>query len=304
MLHFLPGPLQGAIMAILLIINTIFWVTPLYIMVLVKLVLPRGSMPYDLVSRFIAWLAQTWAFCNSTLSAVLMRIEWDIRLPVNLDPRGQYLACANHQSWNDIFVLMRTFGYKAPFFKFFLKQELIWVPLLGLAWWGLDYPFMKRYTRAQVEKNPALKGKDIETTRKACERFRNQPVMVLNFLEGTRFTAEKHARQASPYQNLLKPKSGGFAFALSAFSGQLDSLLDITIVYPDGSVSLWPFLCGKVRRVQVEVRELHIPDDLQGGDYENDAMFRARFHQWIARLWAEKDARIAALKAEAGIAGV
>lgn len=216
MISFLPRPLHGLIMAILLLTNTVFWVSQLYILVILKLILPIKSVRL-VISDVMSLLAQTWAACNSQIANHLMRIDWDIRLPANLNRRGQYLACANHQSWNDIFVLMRAFGYKAPFFKFFLKQELIWVPLLGLAWWGLDYPFMKRHTRDQLAKNPALKGKDMETTRRACEKFKDLPVMVLNFLEGTRFTEKKHAAQSSPYQHLLKPKSGGFAFATSAF---------------------------------------------------------------------------------------
>lgn len=294
MISFLPRPLHGLIMAVLLLANTVFWVIPLYILVILKLILPIKPVR-RMISDIMSLLAQTWAACNSFLANYLMRIDWDIRLPGNLNRRSQYLACANHQSWNDIFVLMRAFGYKAPFFKFFLKQELIWVPLLGLAWWGLDYPFMKRHTREQIAKNPALKGKDMETTRRACEKFKDIPVMVLNFLEGTRFTEKKHETQHSPYQHLLKPKSGGLAFATSAFGERLNALLDITIVYPDGSVGFWEFLCGDVRRVIVDVREITIPSEFYDGDYESDAEFRGRYHRWIASLWAEKDARISAL---------
>lgn len=291
MIHFLPRPVHGVIMALLLLTNTVFWVIPLYILVVIKLLLPITAVRHRL-SDVMSLLAQTWAACNSLLANHLMRIDWDIRLPANLHRRGQYLACANHQSWNDIFVLMRAFGYQAPFFKFFLKQELIWVPLLGLAWWGLDYPFMKRHTREQIAKNPALKGKDMETTRRACAKFKDLPVMVLNFLEGTRFTPQKHANQNSPYRHLLKPKSGGFAFATSAFGERLNALLDITIVYPEGSIGFWQFLCGDMRRVIVDVREITIPSEFFAGDYESDAEFRGRYHRWIATLWAEKDARI------------
>lgn len=298
MLYWLPAPLLGAIVALLLIANTIFWVIPIYVLVLVKLVLPFQFIRVPL-SRFMSFLAQTWAFMNSNFSRLFLRIEWDVRLPANLDPKGQYLACSNHQSWNDIFCLMYAFGYKAPFFKFFLKQELIWVPLLGLAWWGLDYPFMKRYTREQVEKKPSLKGQDMVTTRKACEKFKTQPVMVLNFLEGTRFTPAKHAKSQSPYVHLLKPKSGGFAFAMSAFGEQINSMLNITVVYPDGSRGFWDFLSGKVRRVIVDVQELTIPHEFYVGDYENDREFRGRYHRWIAEIWQAKDERFSELLAEA-----
>jgi 1-acyl-sn-glycerol-3-phosphate acyltransferase len=300
MLHRLPAPLHGAIMAVLLIVNTVLWATPLYVLVLVKLLTPRGK-PRDTVSHRVALLAQQWAAMNSRLVSLLMRIEWDLRVEAGVHARGQYLACSNHQSWNDIFVLMKTFGTRAPFFKFFIKQELIWVPVLGLAWWGLDYPFMKRYDAELLAKHPELRGQDLLTTRKACEKFRNQPVLVLNFLEGTRFTRAKHERQQSPYKHLLRPKSGGFAFAMGAFGERLNSLLDITIVYPQGAQGFWDFLCGRLRKVIVDVRQLTIPHELYVGDYENDPEFRLRFQAWVGELWARKDRRIDELLANARI---
>jgi 1-acyl-sn-glycerol-3-phosphate acyltransferase len=296
-LNVLPAPLTGLLMSMVLLINTVFWVIPVYAVILLKLVAPKGAM-LDRLSRLTAWLAQQWAHCNVVYVDVLLDIRWRIDVSAEFNAGGQYLVSANHQSWNDIFVLMKTFGRRAPFFKFFIKQELIWVPLLGLAWWGLDYPFMKRYSKEQIEKDPSLKGKDLETTRRACERYRNQPVLILNFLEGTRFTRAKHERQQSPYQHLLKPKAGGFAFTLSAMGGALNSLLDVTIVYPDGARGFWDFLCGRMRKVQVDVRPVTIPQDLFTGDYENDPVFRKRFQDWVADLWAEKDRRIGLMKAQ------
>jgi 1-acyl-sn-glycerol-3-phosphate acyltransferase len=298
MLTFLPAPLVGIVMTLVLIVHTLLWATIVYVAILVKLLTPPGRAR-DAVSRLTAWLAQQWAVLNTVFVRWLLRIEWDIRIDADLSPSGQYLVSANHQSWNDIFVLMQTFGRKAPFFKFFIKQELIWVPVLGLCWWGLDYPFMKRYTAEQIARNPSLKGTDLLTTRKACERYRNVPVLILNFLEGTRFTPAKHAKQQSPFRHLLKPKSGGFAFTLSALGERLNSLLDVTIVYPDGARGFWDFLCGRMRRVVVEVRQLRIPSDLFHGDYENDPAFRQRFQEWIATLWQEKDRRVGELLAAA-----
>jgi 1-acyl-sn-glycerol-3-phosphate acyltransferase len=298
MLYWLPAPLIGVIASLLLVLNTLFWVVPVYLLILVKVITPKGRLR-DAVSRGVAWNAQRWAVVDVMMTDAVMRVRWDIRMHTTVDPQGQYLVCSNHQTWNDILVLVKAFGGRAPFFKFFLKQELIWVPVLGLAWWGLDYPFMKRHTKEQIAKNPALKGQDIETTRKACEAFRNQPALILNFLEGTRFTPEKRAKQQSPYQYLLKPKSGGFAFTLSALGERLHSLLDVTIVYPDGPKGFWDFLCGRMGRVIVDVRQLEVPHELFHGSYESDPEFRARFHTWIASLWSAKDQRIAELLAEA-----
>lgn len=297
MLHFLPAPVLGAFMLTLLVVNTLIWAVPVYAGILLKLLTwGRGR---DWVSRLTAWLAQNWAAVNAFLVNLCLRIDWDVRIDTRLDPKGQYLVCANHQSWNDIVVLMTAIGRKAPFFKFFIKQELIWVPVLGLVWWGLDYPFMKRHSKEQLERNPALRGEDLETTRRACEKYRNQPALILNFLEGTRFTRAKHERQASPYRHLLRPKAGGFAFTMAAMGERLNSLLDVTIVYPEGAKGFWDFLSGCVHRVIVEVRQLKIPHALYVGDYEADAEFRARFQAWIAELWQEKDRRIGELLDEA-----
>ena len=296
MLTVLPAPLIGALMFVVLVVHTVMWAAIVYVGIVLKLLAPKGRLR-DAASRLTAWLAQQWAVLNTVYVRWFLRIDWSIRIDAELSPKGQYLVCSNHQSWNDIFVLMQTFGRKAPFFKFFIKQELIWVPVLGLCWWGLDYPFMKRYTPEQVAKDPSLKGKDLETTRKACERYKNQPVLILNFLEGTRFTRAKHDKQQSPYANLLKPKSGGFAFTLSALGNKLNSLLDVTIVYPQGAQGFWDFLCGRMRRVIVEVRQLRIPDELFRGNYENDPAFRQRFQDWVGQLWAAKDRRIGELLA-------
>lgn len=292
MLSFLPAPLHGAVIFVLVLVNTLFWASLLYLAVLVKLLTPKGSGARDAVSLLASGLAQQWAHCNTLIARIFMKVEWDVRIHCPLSPQSQYLVCCNHQSWNDIFSLMVAFGRKAPFFKFFLKQQLIWVPVLGLCWWGLDYPFMKRYTAEQIAKDPALKGKDLETTRKACEQYKNQPVLILNFLEGTRFTPAKHAKQQSPYTHLLKPKAGGFAFTLGALGEKLNSLLDVTIVYPQGAQGIWSFLAGRVNKVIIEVRQITVPPEFYHGSYDNDPEFRKRFQDWVAALWAEKDRRI------------
>ena len=162
---------------------------------------------------------------------------------------GHYLVLANHQSWVDIPVLQKCFNRRIPLLRFFLKSQLFWVPLMGLAWWALDFPFMKRYTREQVERRPELAGRDIASTRRACEKFRSIPVAVMNFIEGTRFTPAKHAAQQSPYRHLLKPKSGGVAFVIDAMGDGLQAILDVTIVYPGGRPTLLDLFGDKVAEV-------------------------------------------------------
>ena len=181
--------------------------------------------------------------------------------------------------------------------KFFLKKELIWVPIIGICWWALDFPFMKRSTPAEIKKDPSLAGKDLETTRQACEKFKTTPVSVFNFLEGTRFTPAKHARQQSPFKHLLKPKAGGAAFVLGSMGGQMHTMLDLTIVYPDKQIGPWDLFCGRISKVIVHINKIEIPKEFLGKDYSCDPEFKAAFQVWLNTLWEEKDQLIADIKA-------
>jgi len=282
--------IRGALALLGILLNTLLLCLPLYFFALLRLVL-RGDKSQVVLSKILVFIAETWIGINNAIIGLTSQVKWNITGMDTLDRDQWYLVTCNHQSWADILVLQRISNRRIPFLKFFLKQELIKVPLLGLAWWALDFPFMKRFSRAEIEKNPSLKGKDLETTRKACEKFAYFPTSVMNFFEGTRFEAEKHAKQQSPYKHLLKPKAGGAAFTLNAMSGHLRNLLDVTIIYPpEAPRSLLAFLGGAMNDIDVIVQQRVIPAWASEGDYESDPEFRARFQQWIGELWAEKDA--------------
>ncbi|MDI9779961.1 acyltransferase [Pseudomonas putida] len=289
--------LTGILTTILLLLNTLVLICPLLVFALLKLVLPgRGR---DYASWAVMWVAETWSEIDKAIFALCIPTQWDIRGVENLRTDTSYLAVSNHQTWVDIPALIESLNRRTPFFKFFLKKELIWVPLLGLAWWGLDYPFMKRYSKAYLEKHPELKGKDLEITKAACELFKRQPVTVVNYLEGTRFTEAKHREQQSPYRYLLKPKAGGVAFVLAALGEQLDALLDVTIVYPGNQApGFWALLNGSINRVIIDIQVRELDPALWDGDYENDPAFRQTVQAWVNQLWLEKDQRIEQLRAE------
>ncbi|WP_060477405.1 acyltransferase [Pseudomonas monteilii] len=289
--------LIGLFTTTLLLLNTVVLICPLLVFALLKLVLPgRGR---DYASWAVMWVAETWSEIDKAIFALCIPTQWDIRGVENLRRDTSYLAVSNHQSWVDIPALIESLNRRTPFFKFFLKKELIWVPLLGLAWWGLDYPFMKRYSKAFLEKHPHLKGKDLEITKAACELFKRQPVTVVNYLEGTRFSQAKHRQQQSPYRHLLKPKAGGVAFVLAALGEQLDALLDVTIVYPgEQAPGFWALLNGSISRVIIDINVRELDPALWAGDYENDPAFRQTVQDWVNQLWLEKDQRIEALRAE------
>ncbi|MBF0350388.1 MAG: acyltransferase [SAR324 cluster bacterium] len=251
-------------------------------------------------------------FCNKAMviisnqwidnnSKVLTRQKTQIEISgdvENLSLEKSYLVISNHQSWADIVILQYLFNRKIPFLRFFLKRELIWVPLLGFAWWALDFPFMKRYSKEYLKKHPEMKGKDYETTRKACEKFKELHVSVINFLEGTRFTHEKHKNRNSRFQYLLNPKAGGIALVMSSMGDYINNILNITIVYPGNHnpPKFWDLLSGNIPAVKVHIEEMRVPPELIHGNYEEDDAFRQNFQEWVNQLWISKDQNITRMK--------
>lgn len=290
--------LRGCAALFLLVVNTLFWCTLLFILALAKLVLPFAAVRKR-IDPVLNAVAKAWIACNGGWMRLTQRTRWDVQGAEALSPGGWYLVNSNHQSWVDIFVLQRVLNRRIPLLKFFLKAQLIYVPVIGLAWWALDFPFMRRHGKAALRKNPALRAQDAETTRRACRKFALVPTSVTNFAEGTRFTRAKHQAQASPYRHLLKPKAGALAMSLGALGDRFRSLVDVTIVYPAGAPTFWEFLCGKVPRIVVRVRQLEIPAGFADGNFSEDPAFRARFQQWLDGLWEEKDAQIGRLLAAA-----
>lgn len=262
---------------------------------LVKLLVPglRGWC-----NRLLDGVASGWIEINSWhqrwLTGTELRVSGDLE---QLSRSEWYMLIANHQSWVDILILVRVLNGRIPYVKFFFKKELLWVPFFGQALWAVDFPVMHRHSKAKIAKNPALATQDMERTRCACEVYRDSPVTMVNFLEGTRFTPAKQRAQGQTYRNLLQPKAGGIAFTLSAMNGRLNHLLDATLYYPEGRPSFWAYACGRVGQVDLHLRKLPITDDLIG-DYPGDKAFRVEFQRWVNQLWEEKDARLTQMAGE------
>jgi 1-acyl-sn-glycerol-3-phosphate acyltransferase len=295
--------MTGGLTLLLFGLNTIWWCSILFLFVFMKLIIPHKGIRQQ-ISRLLILIAILWIEGNSFIIRITRTVQWDVQGIEQLTTKRSYLVVSNHRSWADIFVLQHVFKHRIPFLKFFLKQELIWVPLLGAAWWALDFPFLKRYSRAFLQKHPELRGKDMAATRKSCEKFKGFPVSVMNFLEGTRFTFQKHAKQNSPYRHLLVPKAGGVALVFSSMGDYLSNVVDVTIVYPENEppVHFWELLKGHVPCIAVRVRILPIPENVAGLNYEEDKAFREKIQQWVNQLWQDKDQRIEAVLKEYGTA--
>ena len=301
MLRSLSAPLIGASSMLFMALNTIVCVGAIMPIAVVKALLPFSAVRRR-VDPLLNGIAEAWSAGNARWIAMVARVQWDVRGTADLRRDRWYLVASNHQTWVDILVLQEVFLRRIPMLKFFLKRELIRVPIIGFAWWALDFPFMRRHSEEFLRKNPERRGDDLVAIRTSCERFALIPTAVINFFEGTRFTPHKKSSDDSPYRHLLKPKSGGVALALDAMGELFHSLLDVTIVYPEGIPTFFNFASGRVTRVIVDVRERQIPKDLLRGNYAADAEYRARVRAWVSQLWAEKDALLEELKREAGVA--
>ena len=278
---------KGVLASVALVSNILVCFSLLMPLALLKLVLPfqatRKGLDYVLNK-----LAEFWIGWNNAWMRAVSPSPWHVSGEQAFRYKGWYLVSSNHQSWVDILVLQRVFNQRIPLLKFFIKHELIYVPLMGFAWWALDFPFMRRGGGANA-------AKDLETARKSCEKFRLIPTSVISFLEGTRFTQAKHDQQQSPYQHLLKPKVGGLAMALETMGSMFDSMIDVTIVYPRGVPTFWDLLSGRVDDVIVKVREVKIPAEFTAADAVSQPDYRRRLQVWVNELWLQKDAELKGL---------
>ncbi|NOX32433.1 MAG: acyltransferase [Deltaproteobacteria bacterium] len=294
MLNFLPHPLTGILSLLLYTLNTIFLTIPLILASFFKFIIPVHSFVVVL-DRILISIATLWIWINSLNSKLFCKIDWDIRGLEKLEKKEWYLVISNHQSWVDILALQTTLNKKIPMLKFFLKKELIWIPFLGLAWWALDFPFMKRYSKKKIKENPHLRGKDLESTKKACEKFKHTPVSIINFVEGTRFSPHKKNSKNNQFTHLLTPKAGGVAFVLGSMGEYLHKIIDVTIVYPDKIPTFWEYVSGRVNKIVMDFEVIALTDSITG-DYFNDPEYKNYFFCWLNNLWQKKDEKIKLLK--------
>jgi 1-acyl-sn-glycerol-3-phosphate acyltransferase len=281
------GQLQAIMALVVLVIITIVLFIPIFIMGILKL-FPNQEWRI-FCTRIIDKIAVAWCRSIKFYIDKTQTVEWQVLGLQKPDINGWYLLVANHQTWLDIVVLLHTFTDVLPVLKYFIKDQLKWVPLLGFAWWAMGCPFMKRYSQEYLSKNPHKKGKDLLSAEKAMNLFQHSPATIVNFIEGTRFTPEKKKSQQSPYKNLLKPKAGGIAFAIESMNQKLTHLLDVSIVYPKPGVTLWDFLCHRIKKITIHIREIPIPS----------TKAQAEFREWLNAEWEIKDKIIDEIKSKA-----
>ncbi len=283
--------LRGLVSLLLLILSTLFWGVPLIALTLLKLITPTRRLRLHVLGG-LNQVALAWLGTNLWWMRHWIRPLLDMHIPEGLSPNQWWLVIANHRSWTDIFVLQMALHRRIPMPRFFIKRELIWIPIVGIAFWALEFPFLRRYKREQLSRNPALAERDRRATQRLCEHAQQMPMAIYNFVEGTRYTPAKHQAQKSPYRHLLRPKAGGSAQVINLLGSRLNGILDVTLIYTRERPNFWDFLCGREGPMILQARRIELPPWMLGGDYHHDPYYKERFQQWLNALWQEKDARL------------
>jgi len=265
----------------------IFWSSLLFLVALLRLIIPSRGWKKLLTSATIL-LGEACIACNNSWIKILHRPSITITGMENLKKDHWYIATSNHQSWGDIFVLQKITNKKVPLLRFFMKDVLKWIPIVSIVGWALDMPFLKRYNKEEVEKNPSLRGKDLEQMKKAFRRLETNPGTIFSFAEGTRFTQVKHDDQQSPFKNLLRPKAGGIGIALSTMPF-ITTLLDFSISYESKTKSFWDFLSGRMSVISIKVRAIEVPKKILGNDYSKEKGARDDLKDWLYEIWEAKE---------------
>ena len=245
-------------------------------------------------NRLMGW----WLYGNHLTLRLFTCAEVHVTGEIGEDESAAQIIASTHISWLDTLVIGEITRNRLPVPKFFLKHSLLYVPFVGIACWGLGMPFMRRYPPAYLLRHPELRNRDIETTRKICETFRDIPTTFVNFPEGTRFTEEKREKGGAPYRNLLTPKPGSLALAIGSLN-TFSRIISVTLYYPDNKES--PFkdmLFGRLGRIYISLREIPITDDLKG-DYTGNKQFKHSFQIRLRESWQEKDEILQRMKEQA-----
>ena len=278
---------RAVVTSILYSLNLLLWGTLILLGGIVRLAIPPRRRRWIIL--FLAWLADRWVEGNDRITDMMIPTRWEIEHVDGVNRNGRYLVLSNHISSLDILAIFRAFHGRSAFVRFFLKSELIWFPILGLACWGLEFPFMKRHKPEYLAKHPEKRGQDLETTRRAARRYAKIPVTILNFAEGTRFSERKRDQQQSPYRHLLRPRAGGVSFVLASMGDYLDAIIDLTVIYPGHQLTMWDFLCGRVPHIIVRARRIEVPPEFLDKAVTEPGPVRDRFKGWLDQLWKEKD---------------
>lgn len=276
--------LKGIFSLFYIITNLSFWLLLVLLLTFFKMIIPVKRIR-EIIFFLMKWIYAFAVWCDDFLLMHILDIKLEVEGLRERYPEKFYIIIANHQSWNDIFVLQHLFNRRAPVLKFLVKRELIFLPIVGLICWAYDYPFLRRQSIKGQKADPLHSRKDTMTLARSLSSFSRYPASIINLVEGTRYSPEKAKIRTSPYRYLLKPKAGGLTTMLELLSGRVNSIIDVTLVYDPIYPTFWNLLSGKCKKVYVNISEYAINDIFQICSFE-------AVDSWVNEIWAKKDARI------------
>jgi 1-acyl-sn-glycerol-3-phosphate acyltransferase len=231
----------------------------------------RWLIPLPAVSRWCFFIVDhVYRLAVKVDSFWMMKvvgIELIIKGKANTD-RAPVVIC-NHQSWFDIALVQEVITGNGPIIKFLVKREIAWVPIIGWICLALNFPRLRR------SKKDGARVSDFSIIQKATKTHGDETGALLIFPEGTRFSELKKSKQKSPYQHLLKPKTGGLN-VITQHAGADTSLIDVTIDYHQKDIWIWDCLHGDPSKITITLDHYKLAeiDDIE---------------TWLNNRWLAKD---------------
>jgi 1-acyl-sn-glycerol-3-phosphate acyltransferase len=246
--------LLSAISLLVVLLNLVFWIIPLLVLALLKLMAGQRSQA---LHTAMAAIYRTAVRMNDLWLRKVLRIHWH-RPVLDLAPDEVCLVISNHRSWIDILLIQSLISRRGPIVKFLTKRELMYIPIIGQIIWAFEFPSLHR--RAARGQNEAERRQvDAQRIVDACANIDQHPCAFLTFPEGTRFSENKHKASSSPYRTLLRPRGGGYALLCEALNTKAAKIVDVTIAAP-ANLNFWKFLSGSIRLIPMHVEVLNNPN--------------------------------------------
>ncbi|MDA3862757.1 MAG: lysophospholipid acyltransferase family protein [Deltaproteobacteria bacterium] len=261
--------------------GSIFLVDTLFSLNFVQL-LSLGIRPFSKPKfrKINSWTASKHWGLYVTLSKLLNQVEVlasGDRIPADENA----IVFANHQEMTDIPVLLFLAKQKQRLgdLKWFAKYPIKYVPGVGWGLMFLDCLFVKRNW-----------SQDKDFINNLFSKFKKEdiPLWLISFVEGTRITDEKleisrkFARKKGFFlpENVMIPRTRGFAASVKGLREHVDAIYDITIGYPEGVPTLLQFIRGYAKKIHIHIRRFplaQLPEDEE------------QLKQWLVNRFEEKD---------------
>jgi len=231
---------------IVVVINLGFWMFPIFFLAALKKILNRNNKAREVIISCIEFIYIAAVKLNSFWIKKILRINLSVE--GNMPTHSAPIVVANHQTWFDIPILQGLICDSGTIAKFLIKRELAWLPIVGWLCFALGFPRLYR------GKGARSRDQDLASIQSVSAELREEPGALLIFAEGTRYTETKYKKQKSPYEGLLKPKTGGLEIALKTVLPETP-VVDVTIKYLDEDTNFWRWLSGSKNDIAITIKQ-------------------------------------------------